>query len=98
MHPVVLAFLGYLIGALFRTMYDYLWKTIEQPDLVFDKKYLASMLIAVILSLMSAAVTFTTIQVPVDSGAYVMLTTLAIGFMANHLINKPIDYLSKKRG
>ena len=94
---ILLALLGYFIGALFMTLYDYLWKALNNPDLVFDRKYVASMLISTILSLMFAVVTFTTLQVPVDSAGYIMLSTIAMGFMVNHLINKPVHYLSKKR-
>ena len=98
MDPTILAFLGYLIGGLFRTLYDFLWKAIDNPDLVFNQKYLATMLISVILSILSATVTFTTITIPVDGTSYIMLTCVTIGFTMNHLINKPIDYLSKKKG
>ena len=98
MDPIVLAFVGYLVGALFRTLYDFLWKAMDHPEIVFDRKYLASMLISIILSLISSVVTFTTIQVPVDGATYILLATVAIGFTMNHLVNKPIDYLSTKKG
>ena len=94
---ILLALLGYFIGALLMTIYDYLWKAVNNPDLVFDRKYVASMLISTILSLMFAVATFTTLQVPVDGVGYVMISTIAMGFMANHLINKPVHYFSKKR-
>lgn len=98
MDPILYSFLGYLIGALFRTLYHYLWKVIDRPDLIFDRKYLATLLIAVILSVMSAAVTFTTLTFPVDGALFMLLAAIPLGYMANDIINKPIDYLSKRKG
>ena len=97
MDPIILAFLGYLIGALFRTLYHYLWKAVDNPEMVFDQKYLATMLISVILSIMSAAVTFTTISIPVDGAAYILLAAIPLGYMANDIVNKPVDHMSKKK-
>lgn len=97
MDPILIAFLGYIAGAVFRTLYDFLWKSLDNPDFSFDSKYWVTMILSVILSIISAMVTFTTIQIPTDTGATVFLISVTTGFMMNHLVNKPVDYLSKKK-
>ena len=97
LEPILIAFLGYVVGALFRTLYDFLWKTVDNPDFKWTHKYTVTMLVSVILSVMSATVTFTTIQVPVNGSPYILLSSITLGFTVNHLMNKPIDYLSKKK-
>lgn len=98
MDVVLIALLGYVAGAVFRTTYDYLWKAMEDPDAVFDQKFVFSMVVSVILSVMSAMVTFTSLTVPLDGSTYVFISALTTGFMVTHLVNKPISYLSKKAG
>jgi hypothetical protein len=97
MDPILIAFIGYIIGALFRTLYDFLWKTLDNPDFKWDQKYTITMLISIILTFMSATVTFSTIQWPADQPAGILLTCVTMGFAINHLVNKPVDYLAKKK-
>ena len=77
MDILLIALLGYVIGAIFRTVYDFLFKTLEEPHLCFDSKYIATMIIGVILSFMSAMVTFTLVQIPVDGVYFMFLATLS---------------------
>lgn len=97
MDIILVAFLAYILGAIFRTTYDYLWKALEKPDITFDTKYWITMVISIILSMMSAMVTFTTFTIPVDGAMWVFIACLTQGFMVNHLVNKPITYLSQKK-
>ena len=62
MDILLMALLGYVIGAVFRTAYDYLWKALEDESVIFDTKYWFTMVVSIILSIMSAMVTFTTLQ------------------------------------
>jgi len=94
---LLIALLAYVIGALFRTVYDYLWKTLEDESITFDTKYWLTMVISIILSIMSAMLTFTTLTIPTDGAIWVFMSCLTTGFMMNHLVNKPIGYLSKKK-
>lgn len=98
MDVLTIALLGFVTGAIFRSIYDFLWKAVENPDITFDTKYWATMLISIILSFISAMVTFTMVEIPGDGKPFVFLVTVSQGFMMNHLINKPVDYLSKKAG
>lgn len=97
MDILLIAFLGYIVGSVFRTVYDYLWKTMDDPEFTWDHKYTVTMLISIILSIISAMVTFTAVQVPVNGTTYIFMACVAQGFMVNHLVNKPVDYLSKKK-
>ncbi len=97
MDLLIWALFGYIVGAGFCTLYDFMFKMISNPDLAFDRRYLVTMLISTILSLMSAAVTFSTVTIPEGSTTAVFIWTLAQGFMVNHLINKPLALLSKTR-
>lgn len=95
--PLLIGLLGYVLGGVFRTLYDFLWKIVEEPDTSFDKKYIATLIISVIITLISSIVTFPTIQMPQDGAVTILLFTVLAGFAANHLINKPISYLTKKK-
>ena len=98
MDIILIAFLAYTLGAVFRTIYDFLWKKMQDETITFDSKYWITMVISIILSIISAMVTFTTITVPADSATMVFMLCLTTGFMMNHLVNKPITYLSTKKG
>ena len=97
MDPILLAFTGYIIGALFRTTYDFLFKLLEDPEIKWDQKYTVTLLISIILTLMSAMVTFSTIQFPADQPAGTLLFSVTTGFAVNHLINKATSYLAQKK-
>ena len=98
MDLILIALVAYCVGAVLRTVYDYLFKFLDDPDLTFSPKYFATMIIGIILSFISAMVTFSLVQVPQGATAYVVISCIAQGFMANHLVNKPVDYLSKRKG
>lgn len=97
MDIVLVGFIGYVVGGVFRTTYDFLFKMLEDPDLALDRRYVVTMLISIILSFMSAAVTFSGIVLPPGSEGVVFVATLAQGFMVNHIINKSVTYLSSKK-
>lgn len=94
MDIILIAFVCYTAGGALRTLYDYLFKIMDNPELSFDRKYIATMLISIVLSIISALVTFTLIEVPEGAESFVALSCLAQGFAMNHLVNKPVDYLS----
>lgn len=95
MDIILAAFIGYVVGAVFRTSYDLLFKLLEKPDMPLDRRYIITMLISIVLSFMSAAVTFSGVVIPEGSATMVLILTLAQGFMVNHLLNKGVSYLAK---
>lgn len=95
MDIIIAAFIGYILGAAGRTLYDYLFKIVDNPDLAFDRRYIVTMLVSIILSMLTATVTFSAVPIPDTSWSLVMFFMATEGFMLNHLINKPITYLTK---
>jgi len=95
MDIILIAFLGYMLGCVGRTFYDYLWKILEKPDLTFDTKYIVSMIISIILSFLMAMVTFTSLTMPVDGAITAFFLAFTSGFTINHLVNKGVSYLSE---
>lgn len=97
MDPVLLVFMGYVLGALFRTCYDFLFKLLEDPEIKWDQKYTVTLLISIILTLMSAMVTFSTVQFPADQPGGTLLFSVTMGFSVNHIVNKATSYLAQKK-
>ncbi|MCK4475083.1 hypothetical protein KAU30_04495 [Candidatus Bathyarchaeota archaeon] len=94
----LLSFLGIVVGSIFLTVYNYLWKLLSDPNLAFDLKYWITMLVAVLLTIMSTPLLFLNVQIPAGSDFYVFITMVAYGFTVNQVINKPISYLVKTAG
>lgn len=94
----LLSFLGIVVGSIFLTIYNYLWKLLGDPDLTFDLKYWITMLVAVLLTIMSTPLLFLNVQIPQGSDFYIFITMVAYGFTVNQVINKPISYLVKTAG
>jgi len=97
MDPILLAFLGYILGCLGRTTYDALFKYLETPDTTWNQKYTVSLLISVILTLIMSAATFPLDIVPTGNPSTVLLSTVTMGFTVNHLVNKGIAFLSQPK-
>jgi hypothetical protein len=95
--PIIVAFVGYLTGCLFRTLLDYLFKMLENPDLVFDRKFIVTMLVSLIISLMLSMATFSAISFPTDGMSFIFFYTLGQGFLINHVTNKAVSYLSQPK-
>lgn len=95
--PLLIAFLGFITGAVFRTTIDFLVKKLKNEDLKWDSKYTASMVISIIISVMYSMVMFSTIQFPVDGGLAVFQQSLTIGFMTNHLANLGVSLASNNK-
>ena len=97
MDTFIVALIGYILGAVLRTTYDYLWKIMEKPELIFDKKFIATMIVSIVITVISAVVVFPTITTYVyyKTLSWTLISCIGIGFMANHLVNKPVSYLSE---
>jgi len=94
----LLSFMGIVVGSIFLTIYNYLWKLLADPDLAFDQKYWITMLVAVLLTIMSTPLLFLNVDIPLGSDFYVFITMVAYGFTVNQVINKPVSYLVKAAG
>jgi uncharacterized membrane protein YoaK (UPF0700 family) len=97
MDPLLVAFLAYVLGCLARTVYDALFKYLEDPAMTWDQKYTITLLISIILSLILSAVTFPLDLVPSGSAAQVFLASLTMGFAVNHVVNKGVNYLASQK-
>jgi hypothetical protein len=97
--PVLLAFIGYILGAVGRTVYGFLAKILESDeDVTFDKKYYATMLSAIIISLLTATATFSQVDIPTAlSTTSLLLYTFTFGYTANSVINTGISIITKSK-
>jgi hypothetical protein len=91
----MLALIGYVVGAVVMSLYDYLFKTLEDPNFSWDHKYTVTMLLSILGAFITAILTFPNIQIPESAEGFVFASTVALGFTVNHLINKPVTYISK---
>lgn len=97
MDPVLVTLLGYVAGCLGRTLYDFLFKALEDPNIVFDTKFITTMLLSMILSFILAMATFSTVGELSGSPIMLFATSLTTGFTVNHVINKGVSYLACTR-
>lgn len=98
LEPILLALIGYVVGGAARTIYDYLWHILDDPTAVWDQKYTVTFLISIIITFISALVTFNNIEIPTNLGTTgILILTISEGFMVNHLVNKPVTYLAEKK-
>jgi len=92
------AIIGFLLGPVARTVYDYLWKAKEEPDIIFDRRYWISMTISIVIGVIAAmaeAALFLN-NMPVGSELVIFFSSFCEGFTISHLVNRPVDYLRKK--
>lgn len=89
----MVAVIGFLLGPIARTLYDFLWAIQGDPDLAFDKRYLVTMIASIGISIIVGLISLPTLyqNMPAGSQAYVFASSLSMGFMLNHIINRPID-------
>jgi hypothetical protein len=90
----IVAIIGFLLGPLGRTFYDFLWKLLEDPDIPFDRRYLITLLASLGIAFFAGLVQCPGFisQLPEGSQAFIFLASFAQGFMISHVINRPLDY------
>ena len=84
---ILLALIGYILGGVGRTVFDYLLKVVKNDDFEFDAKYAASMIISIILTLITATFTFPVTQSFGIEPLPILLSSGAQGFAINHIVN-----------
>lgn len=87
-----IAIIGFLCGPVARTLYDFFWTIRDNPD-VFDRRYLLTMIASIAISIIVGLVSLPSLyqNMPTGSQSYVFASSLALGFMLNHIVNRPID-------
>lgn len=95
----VVALLGFLLGPVARTLYDYLFKVLEDPDIIFENSYWITMAASMIIGLVFAFSQGATIvaNIPEADQWFIFLACFSQGFMLTHLINKPLARVNKMR-
>ncbi len=94
---------GFLVGAVLRTVVAYLQKYIETPDLKFDGRYLATMVVSMIASSMFGILAFGNVQVAQalqllsTDLVYLALFATAIGYTSNDLTNRGFSITVKHK-
>lgn len=94
MDPIILAFIAYILGASGRTSYAFIFKMLQDQALRFDQKYWFTMLLSILLTIIASPVTFVNVVIPVGSETYIILTSFAMGWAANDIVNRPISFLA----
>jgi len=78
-----------------RTVWGYLWKYIETGELEWDHRYTATMVISIIISIIFAITTFSSLEFPDMWEPMHSFGFIALGFTMNALINSPITAIIK---
>jgi hypothetical protein len=81
-----------IFGSLAFTLWNWLWKKIKEAGTAFNKSYLFSMLIAMLLSVIAVPFVLSNQMVPDNILPFLIVASAAIGFAANALINTPLTY------
>ena len=93
------AIIGFLLGPPARTLVDFGFKALEDPEIVFDRIYWITMCLSLMITFLMAVAeaSIKLVNLPPGSLGFIFLFAFGQGFMINHFVNKPIDlYLCKK--
>lgn len=86
-----IAFIGVFLGVLYRTVIPYLSKLKEDPDITFDKKYIVTLVISFLESIVVAMLIFeslpTAITTSVTASLAIFLASFAWGYTSNDIAN-----------
>lgn len=93
-----IAIVGFILGPIARTIYAYLWKIRENPDMTFDKRYWITMVAALGTSFIAGLIELPMVipNLPEGSVWFVFFSMFAQGFMVNDIINAPLDKIRSK--
>ena len=86
--PTIVAILGIFLGCFARTVFPYLKKLEENPDTAFDKKYLISLLLALVSSIIGAVLIVPSFQIPQGANIVVFSIAFTTGWGANDILNE----------
>lgn len=96
--PEIICLIGFILGPIGRTLYDYGWALMENPDIVFDKRYWITMVGAMVIALFAGLVEAPVflLALPPEIAEWgrplLFLFGFAQGFMISHVLNRPLDH------
>ncbi len=90
---ILTLFFCFLGGSVLRTVWGYLWEVLEDPDLIYDHKYTATLIISTILTTIFAVTIFSQQTLPQQYDSMQVFSFISIGFTANSLFNSPISHI-----
>ena len=91
---IMILFFCFTIGAILRTLWGFLWKYLEDQRR-FDKKYILTMIVSIVVTFIFAVTSFSTIEIPNEWAPMLAFTFITTGFTANSLINDIISYMTE---
>lgn len=94
--PIILAFVAYILGGIGRTSYAFIFKALKDQAIRFDQKYWFTMLLSILLTIIASPVTFVNVVIPIGAETYIILTSFAMGWAANDIVNRPISFLASR--
>lgn len=94
---MLIIFFCFTIGAVLRTLWGFLWKWLEDPDIAWDSMYTKTMVISIVLTYIFAVASFSTVDLPAEWAPMVAFTFITTGFTANSLFNDVVTFLVEGR-
>jgi len=91
----VLSFIMLTVGAVVKTLYDFGFKIVEDPNLAFDRKYIVTMLLAIFGTIALSPLLFLNVTIPQGSEAFIAISMYCIGFTGNHMLNRPVSLAAR---
>jgi len=95
-NQILILFVCFASGAVLRTLWGYLWKWLEAGELEWDRRYIASMIVSIIITFIFALITFSSQQLPNYWEPMHAFSYISIGFTINTLFNSVVSYQIKK--
>ena len=92
MNPIIWIILSLVAGPLTYTIWNFTWSRIKNPTVDFDKNYLFSMLITMIVSIVVVPYLLNNQIISESLIPLIVVGCVAIGYTANALINTPLTY------
>ena len=89
---VIIAAIGVFLGCLCRTSLPYLRKARENPSIVFDRTYVITFLVNVVLSMIASILIFPTLEIPSGINLYQIFTmSFVAGWGSQDIINQIVS-------
>lgn len=82
------------LGAGSRTLYRFALKIIRKPATSFDKKYLLTCLLSILLTFTAAPVLLLNVTIPHGSDLFIQVSMFCIGWTANDIVNPIVSMAS----
>lgn len=96
LNVIIALIVSLVVGAVAYTLWTWLWKKLKDPATEFDKSYLYSMLVSILLTIVALPFFLNNKPIPNMLLGFVIVGSGAIGFAANALFNTPLTYLMHK--